>query len=65
MHDVRCLDNGVSDHLLNAVKTNGQAFNKATYKLSGAVSSPLAGPCGGMDAATEPPGTDSRRVPRA
>ncbi|MBB3842521.1 hypothetical protein FHT13_000084 [Xanthomonas arboricola] len=24
---------------------------------------PGAGPCGGMDAATEPPGTDSRRVP--
>ncbi|CAD7733287.1 hypothetical protein LMG31886_18770 [Xanthomonas hydrangeae] len=29
-------------------------FNKATDSLSGAVSSPLAGPCGGMDAATEP-----------
>ena len=40
-------------------------FNKATYKLSGVVSSPLAGPCGGMDAATEPPGTDLRRVPPA
>ncbi|QNM63451.1 hypothetical protein XHV734_4760 [Xanthomonas hortorum pv. vitians] len=38
---------------------------EATDQLSGAVSSPIAGPCGGMDAATEPPGMDSRRVPRA
>ncbi|CAD0323939.1 hypothetical protein CFBP7900_15280 [Xanthomonas hortorum pv. carotae] len=34
-------------------------------KLSGAVSSPIAGPCGGMDAATEPTWTYLRRVPRA
>jgi hypothetical protein len=40
-------------------------LNTATSGVSGAVSSPLAGPCGGMDAATEPPGMDSRRVPRA
>ncbi len=40
-------------------------FNKTSSELSGAVSLPLAGPCGGMDAATEPPWTDSRRVPRA
>ncbi|AGI06052.1 Hypothetical Protein XCAW_00226 [Xanthomonas citri subsp. citri Aw12879] len=40
-------------------------FNKAASHLSGAVSSPIAGPCGGMDAATEPLGTGSRRVPRA
>ena len=38
---------------------------KATSRLSGAVSSPIAGPCGGMDAATEPPRKDSRRVPQA
>ncbi|MEQ7864478.1 hypothetical protein ABQZ69_19335, partial [Xanthomonas sp. WHRI 8391] len=29
-------------------------FQQAADSLSGAVSSPLAGPCGGMDAATEP-----------
>ncbi|PPU39366.1 hypothetical protein XaplCFBP3123_14110 [Xanthomonas arboricola pv. populi] len=29
------------------------AFNKATYKFSGAVPLPLAGPCGGKDAATD------------
>ena len=40
-------------------------IKEATDQPSGAVSSPLAGPCGGMDAATEPPGTGSRRVPRA
>ncbi|MBB3823823.1 hypothetical protein FHT03_004083 [Xanthomonas arboricola] len=40
-------------------------FDKTTNQLSGVVSSPIAGPCGGMDAATEPPRTDSRRVPRA
>ncbi|MEQ7756279.1 hypothetical protein, partial [Xanthomonas sp. WHRI 8391] len=45
--------------------TNQQAFKKATDSLSGAVALPVAGPCGGMDAATEPPGMDSRRVPRA
>ncbi|MBB4593487.1 hypothetical protein FHR61_003005 [Xanthomonas arboricola] len=39
--------------------------NKTASQLSGVVSSPIAGPCGGMDAATEPPRTDSRRVPRA
>ncbi|WP_234401124.1 hypothetical protein, partial [Xanthomonas sp. CFBP 7912] len=32
-------------------------FNKTTGQLSGVVSSPIAGPCGGMDAATEPPWT--------
>ncbi|QNM60550.1 hypothetical protein XHV734_1745 [Xanthomonas hortorum pv. vitians] len=36
-------------------------FNKVHSNLSGAVSSPIAGPCGGMDTATEPPGMDSRR----
>ncbi|NIK63811.1 hypothetical protein FHR48_001335 [Xanthomonas arboricola] len=40
-------------------------FSKTTSQPSGVVSSPIAGPCGGMDAATEPPRTDSRRVPRA
>ncbi len=49
-----------------ATRTNNkQAFNKATDSPSGAVSSPLAGPCGGMDAATEPPRTNARRVPQA
>ncbi|NIJ75342.1 hypothetical protein FHT08_000390 [Xanthomonas campestris] len=43
----------------------GMVFSKATDRLPGAVALPLAGPCGGMDAATEPPRTDSRRVPRA
>ncbi|CAD0307999.1 hypothetical protein CFBP8129_08560 [Xanthomonas hortorum pv. gardneri] len=38
---------------------------QTTSKLSGAVSSPIAGPCGGMDAATEPTWTYLRRVPRA
>ncbi|QNM62880.1 hypothetical protein XHV734_4171 [Xanthomonas hortorum pv. vitians] len=42
-----------------------RVLNKATGQLSGAVSSPIEGPCGGMDAATEPPGTGLRRVPRA
>ncbi|CAD7729035.1 hypothetical protein LMG31886_41960 [Xanthomonas hydrangeae] len=41
------------------------AFQTSADQLSGAVSSPVAGPCGGMDAATEPPGTGSRRVPQA
>ncbi|SUZ27175.1 hypothetical protein CPBF424_09400 [Xanthomonas euroxanthea] len=41
------------------------AFQVSAEHLSGAVSSPVAGPCGGMDAATEPPGTGSRRVPQA
>ncbi|MBB3834511.1 hypothetical protein FHR55_002744 [Xanthomonas arboricola] len=40
-------------------------FNKTTNQLSGVVSSPIAGPCGGMDAATEPTWTYLRRVPRA
>ncbi|NYI17800.1 hypothetical protein FHR53_000178 [Xanthomonas arboricola] len=40
-------------------------FSETTNQLSGVVSSPIAGPCGGMDAATEPPRTDSRRVPQA
>ncbi len=42
-----------------------KAFNEPASRRSGAVPSPLAGPCGGMDAATEPPGTGSRRVPQA
>ncbi len=41
------------------------AFKKTADQLSGAVPLPFAGPCGGMEAATEPPGTGSRRVPRA
>jgi hypothetical protein len=41
------------------------ALLKATSKISGAVSSPIAGPCDGMDAATEPARTDSRRVAQA
>ncbi|MBB3779523.1 hypothetical protein FHY16_002279 [Xanthomonas campestris] len=40
-------------------------FQMSIDQLSGAVSLPVAGPCGGMDAATEPPGTGLRRVPRA
>ena len=40
-------------------------FNNVTSQLSGAVPSPIAGPCGGMDAATEPPGMGLRRVPQA
>ncbi|MEQ8033920.1 hypothetical protein ABQZ09_03260, partial [Xanthomonas sp. WHRI 6106] len=31
-------------------------FNKTTDQLSGVVSSPIAGPCGGMDAASSPHG---------
>ncbi|NYI17660.1 hypothetical protein FHR53_000319 [Xanthomonas arboricola] len=45
--------------------TRQTAFQMSADQLSGAVSSPLAGPCGGMDAATEPPRMDSRRVPQA
>ncbi|MBB4759003.1 hypothetical protein FHT15_003725 [Xanthomonas campestris] len=41
------------------------AFQMSIDQLSGAVSLPVAGPCGGMDAATEPPGTGLRRAPRA
>ncbi|MBB4756036.1 hypothetical protein FHT15_000691 [Xanthomonas campestris] len=40
-------------------------FPMSADQLSGAASLPVAGPCGGMDAATEPPGTGSRRVPQA
>ncbi|QNM60799.1 hypothetical protein XHV734_2007 [Xanthomonas hortorum pv. vitians] len=40
-------------------------FHPTTDQHSGAVSSPIAGPCGGMDAATEPTWTYLRRVPRA
>ncbi|MBB5768467.1 hypothetical protein GGR67_002535 [Xanthomonas arboricola] len=40
-------------------------FQVSADQLSGAASLPVAGPCGGMDAATEPPGTGSRRVPQA
>ncbi|CAP53090.1 hypothetical protein XCCB100_3723 [Xanthomonas campestris pv. campestris] len=39
-------------------------FHLGTDKLSGAVSSPIAGPCDGMDAATERTWTYLRRVPR-
>ncbi|NYH48640.1 UNVERIFIED_ORG: hypothetical protein FHR68_002258 [Xanthomonas campestris] len=35
----------------------------SSSNLGSVVSRLGAGPCGGMDAATEPPGTDSRRVP--
>ncbi|NIJ79333.1 hypothetical protein FHT10_000454 [Xanthomonas arboricola] len=40
-------------------------FNKTTSQLYSVVSSPIAGPCGGMDAAIEPIWTYWRRVPRA
>ncbi|MBB4757379.1 hypothetical protein FHT15_002066 [Xanthomonas campestris] len=56
------------DHEASAprlVHTAPQAvFQMRADQLSGAVSSPVAGPCGGMDAATEPPGMGSRRVPQ-
>ncbi|WP_407369632.1 hypothetical protein [Xanthomonas campestris] len=39
------------------------AVRSAMARLGSAASHPGAGPCGGMDAATEPPWTDSRRVP--
>lgn len=45
-------------------QTEQQALKKATDQLSGAVPLPLAGPCGGMEAATEPARTSLRRVPQ-
>ncbi len=41
----------------------GPACRSATANSRSVVAYPGAGPCGGMDAATEPPWTDSRRVP--
>ncbi|MFC0155589.1 hypothetical protein ACFFJ4_18880, partial [Xanthomonas dyei] len=66
---VCCLDNAAFDQLRSALRSTGRLqqsnrqLSNAISKPSGAVSSPLAGPCGGMDAATEPTGTYLRRVP--
>ncbi len=40
-------------------------FQRSNQQTSGAVPSPLAGPCGGMECRHRAPGTGSRRVPRA
>ncbi|NIJ93820.1 hypothetical protein FHT12_002517 [Xanthomonas campestris] len=59
------LQHATCKRLVCSPQAGQHAFKKTAGQLSGAVSSPIAGPGGGLDAATEPPGVGSRRVSRA